>query len=85
MEIEEIDSLLPRVRLLDLIKAERYGGCERLIALNTKRLYLNRMRCLYDTACIGACPVSLWSTLIEFTIAVLVRSSPPIAGHFTLH
>ena len=40
---------------------------------------------VYDTACIGACPVSLWSTLIEFTIAVLVRSSPPIAGHFTLH
>ena len=34
--VEEIDSLLPRVRLLDLIKAERYGGCERLIALNTK-------------------------------------------------
>ena len=29
--VEEIDSLLPRVRLLDLIKAERYRGCERLI------------------------------------------------------
>ena len=38
--VEETDSLLPRVRLLDLIKAERYGGCERLIALNTRRLYL---------------------------------------------
>ena len=38
--VEEIGSLLPRMRLLDLIKAERYGGCERLIALNTKRLYL---------------------------------------------
>ena len=37
--VEEIDSLLPRVRLLDLIKAERYEGCQRLIALNTKRLY----------------------------------------------
>ena len=36
---EDIDSLLPQVRLLVLIKAERYGGCERLIALNTKRLY----------------------------------------------
>ena len=42
--VEEIDSLLPRVRLLDLIKAERYGVCERLIALNTKRLYLKRMQ-----------------------------------------
>ena len=38
--VEETDSLLPRVRLLDLIKAERYAGCERLIALNTRRLYL---------------------------------------------
>ena len=29
--VEEIDSLLPRVRLLDLIKAERYRGCERVL------------------------------------------------------
>ena len=43
--VEETDSLLPRVRLLDLIKAERYGVCERLIALNTRRLYLKRIRC----------------------------------------
>ena len=35
-----MDSLLPRVRLLDLIKAEKYGGCERLIALNTKKIIL---------------------------------------------
>ena len=43
--VEETDSLLPRVRLLDLIKAERYGGCDRLIALNTRRLYLKRIQC----------------------------------------
>ena len=33
---EETDSLLPQVRLLNLIKAEKYGGCERLIALIAK-------------------------------------------------
>ena len=43
--VEETDSLLPRERLLDLIKDERYGGCDRLIALNTRRLYLKRIRC----------------------------------------
>ena len=28
--VTETNNLLPRVTLLDLIKAERYGGCERL-------------------------------------------------------
>ena len=45
--VEETDSLLPRVRLLDLIKAERYGGCDRLRALNTRRLYLKKDTLLY--------------------------------------
>ena len=31
------------MRLLDLIKAVRYGGCDRLIALNIRRLYIKRM------------------------------------------
>ena len=38
--VEETDSLLLWVRLLNLIKDERYGGCDKLIALNTRRLYL---------------------------------------------
>ena len=44
-QVEETDSLLLRVRLLNLIKAEIYGGCERLIALNTRILCLKRIQC----------------------------------------
>ena len=36
---------MPQVKLFDLIKAKRYRGCERLIALNIRRLYLKRIRC----------------------------------------
>ena len=43
--VGETDSLLPRVRLLDLIKGERYRSCERLIALNTRMFYLKRIQC----------------------------------------
>ena len=40
---EEIESRFPRVRLLVLIKDDKYVGWENLIALNVIRLYLNRI------------------------------------------
>ena len=43
--VEETGSRMPRVRLLDLIKANRYGGWAKLIALKTRRLYLKKIRC----------------------------------------
>ena len=41
---EERKSRFPQVRLLVLIKDEKYVGWEDLIALNVIRLYLNRIR-----------------------------------------
>ena len=41
---EERKSRFPRVRLLGLIKDDKYEGWENLIALNVIRLYLNRIR-----------------------------------------
>ena len=41
---EERESRFPQVRLLGLIKDDKYEGWENLIALNVIRLYLNRIR-----------------------------------------
>ena len=41
---EERESRFPRVRLLGLIKDDKYEGWENLIALNVIKLYLNRIR-----------------------------------------
>ena len=43
-QTEERDSLFPRVRLLALIKDDKYVGWENLMALKVIRLYLNKMR-----------------------------------------
>ena len=40
-QTEERDSLFPRVRLLVLIKDDKYVGWENLMALKVIRLYLN--------------------------------------------
>ena len=40
---EERERRFPRVRLLDLIKDDKYEGWENLIALNVIRLYWNRI------------------------------------------
>ena len=44
-QVEETGSLLPQVRLLELIEADRYRGWEKLISLKTRRLYLKRIWC----------------------------------------
>ena len=44
-QTEERDSPFPHVRLLVLIKDDKYVGCENLMALNAMRSYLNKMRC----------------------------------------
>ena len=41
----------PRVRLLDLIKDDKYAGWENLIALKVIRLYLNRIRYEMGSPC----------------------------------
>ena len=43
-QAEERDSRFPRVKLLDLIKNDKYVGWENLMALNVKRLHLNNMQ-----------------------------------------
>ena len=43
-QTEERENQFPRVRLLGLIKDDKYEGWENLIALNVIRLYLNRIR-----------------------------------------
>ena len=43
-QTEERESRFPEVRLLDLIKVDKYEGWENLIALNVIRLHLNRLR-----------------------------------------
>ena len=48
---EERDSLFPRVRLLVLIKDDKYVGFENLMALKVIRLYLNKMRYVIGNQC----------------------------------
>ena len=48
---EERESRFPRVRLLGLIKDDKYEGWENLIALNVIRLYLNRIRYEMGSQC----------------------------------
>ena len=48
---EERESRFPRVRLLGLIKDDKYEGWENLIALNVIRLYLNRIQYEMGSQC----------------------------------
>ena len=43
-QTKERDSLLARVRLLVLIKEDKYVGWENLMAMKVIRLYLNKTR-----------------------------------------
>ena len=43
-QTEETDDLFPQVKLLDLIRDDKYGAYDRILALKIRRLYLNRMR-----------------------------------------
>ena len=45
-QTEERDSRFPRVRLLVMIKDDKYVGWENLMALKVIRLYLNKMQCV---------------------------------------
>ena len=48
---EERESRFPRVRLVGLIKDDKYEGWENLIALNVIRLYLNRIQYEMGSQC----------------------------------
>ena len=50
-QTEETDSRFLRVRLLVLIKDEKYAGWEYLMTLNVMRLYLNKMRYEMGNVC----------------------------------
>ena len=50
-QTEERDSRFPRVRLLVLIKDEKYVGWENLMALKVIRLYLYKMRDVIRRQC----------------------------------
>ena len=48
--VEETDSLLQQVRLFNLIKADRYVGWEKLIALESRRLYFMGIQCALEAS-----------------------------------
>ena len=48
---EERESRFPQVRLLDLVKDDKYVGWEDLIVLNVIRLYLNRIWYEMESQC----------------------------------
>ena len=50
-QTEETDSLFPGVRLLVLIKDDKYVGWENLMALKVIRLYLNKMWYVIGSQC----------------------------------
>ena len=50
-QTEERDSKFPRVRLLVLIKDDKYVGWENLMALKVTTLYLNKMRYVMGSQC----------------------------------
>ena len=44
------DSLFPRVRLLDLMKDDKYGVLERFKALKMRRLYLKKINIKWEAS-----------------------------------